>query len=78
MTISEWVDSLPTDSHGNITLETFVDGGHISVSPTNLTSLLAGVTTVPPTYAELSALPIASTGGWQKYFDAWKAKGLVN
>lgn len=33
-------------------------------------------TSNPPTYAELSALEIASQG-WQKVFDQWKEKGIV-
>ena len=32
----------------------------------------------PPTHAALSALPIAGAGGWQKFFDAWKAQGLIS
>ena len=32
----------------------------------------------PPTHAELSALDIAAAGGWQRYFDAWKAAGYIS
>lgn len=77
MTMTEWVATLTTDAQGNIELETFADGGRISVTPENLTSLLSGVATVPPSYAELSALPIARAGGWQKYFDDWQSKGVI-
>lgn len=35
---------------------------------------------VPPTYAGLSALPMASpqSGNWQWIFDQWKARGYVS
>lgn len=77
MTLTEWIASLPADTRGNVVLESFKDGGTITITPTNLASLLSGISTVPPTYAELSALPIATDGGWQKYFDVWKAQGLI-
>jgi hypothetical protein len=37
---------------------------------------LAGTISGANTYADLSALPIASQG-WQKVFDQWKEKGLI-
>lgn len=76
MTITEWVDSLGVDAAGHVTLEQFADGGKISIDATVLAGLLSAVTSVPPTHAELSALPIA-VAGWQPYFDDWKAKGFV-
>lgn len=39
--------------------------------------VFASITTTPPTYAALSALPVASQG-WQKIFDQWKAAGKVS
>ena len=79
MTISEWIDqTFPLDHHGEILLETFSNGGQIRISPTRLAVVLQAVTNVAPSHADLSALPVASAGGWQKYFDDWKAKGLVN
>lgn len=78
MTSVEWIATLPADTLGNVVLERFNNGGKITITPTNLESLLSGISTVPPTYAELSALPIATDGGWQKYFDAWKSEGIVS
>ena len=78
MKITDWVDrSFPKNENGNITLEEVAAGGRITISPAQLGALL-GTLTAPPAYADLSALPIASSGGWQKYFDDWKAAGLVS
>ena len=78
MTISEWVAGLQTDENGEVILETFADGGKVTISPANLVTLLSGVSSVPPTYAELSAFPIATSGGWKLYFDNWKSQGIVS
>lgn len=51
--------------------------GFIGFDPTDPTGLFTSITTTPPTYAALSALPCAAEG-WQKIFDQWKAKGLVS
>ena len=51
--------------------------GFIGFDPSDPTGLFTSITTTPPTYAELSALPCA-TQGWQKIFDQWKANGLVS
>lgn len=69
--------TLPLDKQGRILLETFPDGATITCDPDVFAAMTATLTTTPPTHAELSALPIASRGGWQKYFDDWKAKGYV-
>lgn len=51
------------------------DSGWLSCDPNWLAGTLGS--TVPPTYAALSALPIASQG-WQKIFDQWKERGIVS
>lgn len=45
-------------------------------NPANATSDFAGVA-APPTYAALSATPLAKSGNWQPIFDQWKATGKV-
>ena len=69
--------NVPLDTQGNLLLETFPDGGTIVCDPEVFATMTATLTTTPPTHAELSALPIASRGGWQKYFDEWKTKGII-
>ena len=91
MTIDQWIASLPADmqeaiqirdASGTLTTETMIvldemeDGGRMMVPVSTLATLLASVA-APPTHAILSALPIASAGGWQTYFDDWKAKGII-
>lgn len=77
MTIGEWIhQTFPLNREGRIVLATFADGGYLSIDPQSLNDLLRSFTRVP-THAELSTMPIASTGGWQKYFDDWKAKGFI-
>ena len=77
MTTAEWItQTLPTNGQGEIILKTMADGGYLSITPVRLASLLAQVA-VPPTHTALSALPIATKGGWQTYFDDWKAKGYI-
>jgi len=91
MTIDQWIASLPADmqetqrikdANGALTTESFIileemeDGGRMLVPTTTLATLLGSVT-IPPTYAEVSTLPIASDGGWQVYFDDWKARGII-
>jgi len=49
----------------------------IGYDPTDPAVYFTTITTTPPTYAELSALPCASQG-WQKIFDQWKSNGLVS
>ena len=78
MTIAEWIAStLPTSVNGRVLLETFPDGGTITIAQAELASLLSGISAVP-THAALSTLPIAVAGGWQKYFDDWKSQGLIS
>ena len=52
------------------------DGYSIGFDPTDPTGMFSSTAT-PPTYAALSALPCASQG-WQRIFDDWKARGIVN
>ena len=51
--------------------------GLIGYDPTDPARYFTAITTTPPTYAALSALPCAAEG-WQKIFDQWKANGLVS
>lgn len=79
MTTAEWItQTFSLDERGNIVLETFSDGATISIDPTTLATVLSEVANIAPTHADLSALPVASVGGWQKYFDDWKTKGLIS
>jgi len=57
-----------------IVLEKFSDGGEIICEVSTFQEMTVNATSL--TYKELSALPMASTG-WQKYFDDWKAQGLI-
>ena len=88
MTMTEWItQTLPVsirrvpDANGEmqstpcIELESVAEGD-IWIPIATLGGILGSVT-IPPTHAALSALPIAGAGGWQKYFDAWKAQGLI-
>ena len=63
-----------TDDNGNPIIATYPDGGQQSIPAAAMEAW--GETSDPPTYAELSALPIAADA--QAIFDAWKAAGLVN
>ena len=69
--------TLPLDARGHILLETFPDGATITCDPDVFATMTAAILVTPPTHADLSALPMALSGGWQKYFDAWKAQGLI-
>ena len=76
--MEQWaIKTLKTDDKGNILLETFADGGVITCNPSIFADMTSAITSLPPTYAALSALPIASAG-WQQYFDAWKAAGYIS
>ena len=48
--------------------------GTHSISVANMATMFANVS--PVTYSALSATPQAK-GGWQIYFDDWKAKGII-
>jgi len=48
--------------------------GTISIAVSDMINILGNT---PPSYADLSATSQA-TAGWQKYFDDWKAKGLLS
>ena len=76
--MEEWVQkTLPRSPEGHILLETFPDGATIVCPVATFVAMTTGITTIPPTHAALSALPIAGKGGWQKYFDEWKTKGII-
>lgn len=78
MTLEQWAQStLSFDSHGDIVLETHANGGYIGCPIGTFVSLASAITTVPPTYAELSSLPISNMG-WQQYFDDWRSKGIIS
>ena len=77
MTMAEWIATLPTTDGGNVLLSQ-TQSTKMGITPGALEVQLASVSSVPPTYAELSALAVASTGGWQPIFDAWKAQGFVS
>ena len=80
MTLLQWAETLPADAQGRIVLETLPSGGtiHIThITPSQLVTVLGNIAS-PPTHAALSTLPIAVAGGWQKYFDAWKAQGIIS
>lgn len=47
------------------------------VAQTGAGGIFASISSAPPSYATLSALPCAAQG-WQKIFDAWKAAGHVS
>ena len=73
-----WIkQSLPLSAEGHILLETFPNGATIICPVATFVEMTASITTIPPTHAALSALPIAGKGGWQKYFDEWKTKGII-
>lgn len=93
MTIEEWIASLPEsmlyneksiDANGNVIdvpsvlIHELPSGGGIQIPQSTLATLLGSVAIIPPTHAELSALPIASVGGWQTYFDDWKSRGIIS
>ena len=70
-----WINSQLPVKNGYVTLETFPDGGMIRVSVTKLVDLFGAI--APQSYAELSVSPFAAQG-WQKYFDDWKAQGIIS
>lgn len=70
------IENLPLTADGqSVLLEEYSNGATMRVSITDLLVLLSSIKS-PPTYVELSSLPIASQG-WQKYFDQWKAQGII-
>ena len=67
-----WIHShLPISADGSSVILGAAQGCLI----TDLVKMFGNVDT---TYSALSATPQATSGGWQKYFDAWKAKGLIS
>lgn len=76
--MQEWITSIfQNDGLGNVIIDTFPDGSTITVAPSVFAQMTSTITTVPPSYADLSVLPIAKAG-WQQYFDDWKAQGIVS
>ena len=74
--MENWIlQNLPLDNTKKHVILENVGDGTITIPVSTLTSMLG--TAVPPTHSDLSKLPIASQGGWQKYFDAWKAAGYI-
>lgn len=77
MTMTDWItQTFATNDQGAIVLEQLPSGGLITITPARLATLLAPVA-APPSHADLSALPLAIQGGWQKYFDAWEIQGYL-
>ena len=75
--MNQWLsDNFPSQDNGNIGVGT-INGVVVSIVASNITALFGAIST-PPTYAELSALPVATAGGWQPIFDQWKAQGLIS
>jgi len=65
------------DSTGtNVILLVDDNGGQHTISIVSMAAMFSGVS-VPVTHAELSTTPQAA-GGWQRYFDDWKAKGYIS
>ena len=87
MTMTDWItQTLPTstrrvpDSTGEMQSTLCVEleriqEGDIWIPLASLAGLLDSVAAAP-THDALSALSIAAAG-WQKYFDAWKAQGII-
>lgn len=71
----EWViDTFPDYGNGQVVIWT-VDNGLTTSHPEWLADEFSSLS-VPPTYVELSDLPIAEKR-WQRIFDQWKKKGIV-
>ena len=69
--LSAYLDSSKT----NVRLET---QGSVEIG-CSIAVMVKMFASVSPTYAALSATPQAQPqGGWQKYFDDWKAKGIIS
>ena len=78
MTVA-WIKAhLPLDAQGRVLLAQNVvaPGDSIVCTPETLATLTSTVADAA-THAELSALPIATAGGWGVHFDDWKAKGYI-
>ena len=78
MTVGWITAHLPLDHRGNVLLaqDVAAPGDSITIPPATLAAMTASVADAA-IHAELSALPIASSGGWQVYFDNWKAKRYI-
>ena len=69
----DWaIQNLGVDHDGNIVVDK-----NVTCSQANFSSMFANIV-APPTYAALSAMPIATVGGWQQHFDSWKTRGLIS
>lgn len=70
-----WIKAtLPVNPKGTRVILEETPNGTFGCSIANMLTMFGSVDT---TYAALSATPQASAG-WQKYFDDWKAKGLIS
>ena len=74
----QWaISNLGVDKYGNILIEGTAENPTVDCDQDTFSTLFVSVT-VPPSYAVLSALTLATAGGWQQHFDSWKARGLIN
>lgn len=62
------------DPTGTVVILEDLGHGVIQINVSDMANIFSSVT---PSYANLSATPQAGSGGWQQYFDDWKAKGLI-
>lgn len=62
------------NSTAMLVLEKFSDGGEVICKVSTFQEMTASASSL--THKALSSLPMAGAG-WQKYFDDWKARGLI-
>ena len=58
-----------------IVLETFADGGELWIDTPTFLEMFGALEI---TYASLSSSPLAASTSWGKYFDNWKAQGIIS
>ena len=75
--MQEWLTAnFPAGPNGQVIV--YQSGNTMTgFDPTQASDVFGAIST-PPTYATLSALPLATTGNWQPIFDQWKADGKVS
>lgn len=71
-----WIRANLPMNNGMVVLETYEDLSFQGIEPASLADMTSTISD-PPTYSALSALPIAKAG-WQRFFDDWKAKGIIS
>jgi hypothetical protein len=75
--MQNWLtETFPPLPGGTVLVYTAPTGIQLGFDPNDPNGLFTSITTTPPSYAALSALPCAANG-WQKIFDQWKANGKV-